>query len=60
LFEKFIKLSEVLHLPEPLLWRLYRMLIGVYIFHGWRRGMATLQKREGTAALAELTAQQGV
>lgn len=60
LFEKIIRLSEALHLPEPLLWRLYRMMIGVYVFRGWRRGLVTLQQQKGETALAELTTPQKV
>ncbi len=49
--ERFIALAEKLRAPEPLLWRLYRLLIGVYLFRGWRNGLATLKEREGRAAV---------
>jgi glycosyltransferase involved in cell wall biosynthesis len=55
LVERLISSAESRRLPERWLWRLYRMLIGIYIFHGWRRGLATLKNREGETALAELT-----
>lgn len=31
--------GERARLPDPLLWRLYRLLVGIYMFRGWRIGM---------------------
>ena len=35
---------ERARLPEPLLRRAYRALIGLHIFRGWREGLATLRR----------------
>ena len=43
LLRRLIALAETLHAPDSLLRRLYRMLIGIYIFsRGWRSGLKTL------------------
>lgn len=31
--------GERVRLPDPLLWRLYRLLVGIYMYRGWRVGM---------------------
>jgi GT2 family glycosyltransferase len=46
--EGSVPLLERTGLPEPLLRRVYRGLIGLYTFRGWREGLATLA-REGAA-----------
>jgi GT2 family glycosyltransferase len=38
-FEGMISFSEWLALPDALLFRMYRLLIGLYIFRGWRDGL---------------------
>jgi glycosyltransferase involved in cell wall biosynthesis len=43
-FEKLIATAETAHLRESLLWKMYRMLIGIYIFRGWRAGLAKLER----------------
>ncbi|MGE0132759.1 MAG: glycosyltransferase family 2 protein [Blastocatellales bacterium] len=54
LAEMVIALAETRRVADPLLWRLYRALIGLYIFRGWRRGLRTLREREGDDALLAL------
>jgi hypothetical protein len=46
LIEKTIRLAERIRLPERALWNLYRMLIGLYIFRGWREGLKTLKQKK--------------
>lgn len=43
--ERAIEVCERIGLSDRMLWRMYRMLIGVYIFRGWRAGLATLKRR---------------
>jgi GT2 family glycosyltransferase len=45
LIEKTIPLIERIRVSDPALWNLYRMLIGLYIFRGWREGLKTLKQR---------------
>lgn len=47
LIERCVKVAEGLRPPEALLHRCYRLLIGVYIFRGWREGLKLLSKRSG-------------
>lgn len=47
--ERLISLAERARAPDRLLWKLYRTLIGVYIFRGWREGLRSLE-RKGTLA----------
>jgi glycosyltransferase involved in cell wall biosynthesis len=44
--ERVIALAERARAPESLLFRLYRGLIGLYIFAGWRAGLRTLEARD--------------
>jgi GT2 family glycosyltransferase len=44
--EGAIQLAEHLHLPEEMLQRFYRVLIGLYILRGWRRGLETVKRRK--------------
>ncbi|MGV3722829.1 MAG: glycosyltransferase family 2 protein [Actinomycetota bacterium] len=37
-----IRLAERAAAPKQLLWRLYRLLIGIYIRRGWQEGLRTL------------------
>lgn len=46
--EAAIRLGEGLRLPERVLRALYARLIGIYIFRGWRQGLATLARQENT------------
>lgn len=43
--EAGILLAERLRLSEDRLFRLYRALLGLYIFRGWRRGLETVKRR---------------
>lgn len=43
--ESAISLCEKAGLPDRVLWPMYRMLIGIYIFRGWRAGLDTLKQR---------------
>ena len=38
-----IAAGECVHLPDRALWRLYQLLIGVYMFRGWREGLRLLR-----------------
>lgn len=38
--ELFVRAGERIRLPDPLLWRLYRLLVGIYMYRGWQTGMA--------------------
>ena len=44
-FEALITLSEWLGLPDAVLFRMYRPLIGLYIFRGWRAGLRLPTRR---------------
>ena len=44
LIEKTILLAERFGMPDSALWNLYRVLIGLYIFRGWREGLKTLKR----------------
>jgi len=46
LIESTVHLAERARVPEPLLYRMYRLVIGLYIFRGWRHGLQTLKRRE--------------
>lgn len=46
LIEKLIALAEWARVPESCLRRIYRLLIGLHIFRGWREGLITLHQRE--------------
>lgn len=37
--------AERLRLPDPMLMRLYSLLIGAYMFRGWREGLRVLERR---------------
>lgn len=37
--EFLTRAGEHARLPDPLLWRLYQLLIGIYMYRGWRVGM---------------------
>ena len=43
LLDRAVPWLEHVRLPEPLLRRAYRGLIGLYTFRGWREGLATLE-----------------
>jgi glycosyltransferase involved in cell wall biosynthesis len=45
LIEKAVLLAELIRVPEPALWKLYRLLIGLYIFRGWREGLKRLKQK---------------
>jgi glycosyltransferase involved in cell wall biosynthesis len=45
LCEGAIAVCEKAGLPDRVLWPMYRMLIGIYIFRGWRAGLVTLKQR---------------
>jgi GT2 family glycosyltransferase len=44
-FEALITFSEWLGLPDAVLFRMYRLLIGLYIFRGWRAGLRLPTRR---------------
>ena len=44
--ELFTRTGERAHLPDPLLWRLYRLLVGIYMHRGWRTGMECYKQRK--------------
>lgn len=33
------RVGEHARVPDPLLWRLYRLLVGIYMYRGWKVGM---------------------
>lgn len=33
-------------MPDPWLWRLYQLLVGIYMYRGWKLGMEILQQRD--------------
>jgi GT2 family glycosyltransferase len=37
--EMSISMAERIRLPDRILWRLYRLLVGTYQFRGWREGL---------------------
>jgi GT2 family glycosyltransferase len=43
LIERTVALAERMRLRDPALWRFYRLLIGIYIFRGWREGAKKLR-----------------
>lgn len=45
---RLIAICERGYLPERALRRLYRLLIGLSIFRGWRDGLKTLERERGT------------
>jgi GT2 family glycosyltransferase len=42
LIENTVSIAERIRVPDGVLWKLYRVLIGLYIFRGWRSGLQTL------------------
>ena len=44
---RFVAICEQVRLPERALRRLYRLLIGLSIFRGWRDGLKTLERECG-------------
>jgi GT2 family glycosyltransferase len=44
--EAAISVAERTRVREERLHRLYRLLMGLYIFRGWRRGLATVRRRK--------------
>lgn len=49
LIERTVSLAERMHLSDGALWRFYRLLIGIYIFRGWREGLETSKLRDVSA-----------
>jgi GT2 family glycosyltransferase len=45
--ERAVPLLEGARVPEPVLRRVYRALIGLHTFRGWRDGLATLARQDG-------------
>jgi len=45
LIEKITHLMEKTSVPDSILWRMYRLLIGLHIFNGWREGLNALEQR---------------
>jgi glycosyltransferase involved in cell wall biosynthesis len=43
---KVTQLAEALRAPDPWLWRLYQLLIGIAIFRGWREGLILLRSNQ--------------
>jgi hypothetical protein len=37
--ELLTRAGEQARLPDPLLWRLYRLLVGIYMYRGWKVGL---------------------
>jgi GT2 family glycosyltransferase len=56
LLEVAVRTAERVRLPDRVLWRMYRVLIGVYMFRGWREGLRLVQR--STAGLPALRAGQ--
>jgi GT2 family glycosyltransferase len=48
LVETVIWLVERFSVPDVMLFRLYRTVIGLYIFRGWREGLRSLDQRRGS------------
>jgi GT2 family glycosyltransferase len=44
LLEAAVRVGERARLPDRFLWRLYRVLIGVYMFRGWREGLRLVRR----------------
>jgi GT2 family glycosyltransferase len=49
LIEKSIRLLERADAPDAALWPMYRLVIGLYMFRGWREGLKALEQRNGLA-----------
>lgn len=49
LVERAIFCAERLRAPETVLYRMYKLIIGLYIFRGWRKGLKTVQHRQALA-----------
>jgi GT2 family glycosyltransferase len=50
LLEQCARAGEGAHLPDPVLWKLYGLLVGIYMYRGWRHGMEFCKQRGQTAA----------
>ena len=45
LAEEAVSIAEQIRLPQPVLCRMYRLVIGLYIFRGWRLGLKALEEK---------------
>lgn len=45
--ERVIGAAEGLALPDRVLWRMYQLLVGVYMFRGWREGLRLVEAGAG-------------
>jgi hypothetical protein len=41
---RFVAATEVVSLPEPVRQRLYRIVLGLHIFRGWRAGLRSIAR----------------
>jgi GT2 family glycosyltransferase len=56
LVERAIRVAEFARLPDPLLGRAYRGLIGLYTFRGWREGLVRMDSEHSDAPTDSLGA----
>src|SRR5262249_12285787 len=48
--ERVIRAAEGIALPDRVLWRMYQLLVGVYMFRGWREGLRLVEAAAGQSS----------